>query len=183
MFPLLFGMLVLTSCDSQVKTLPYPSDTPANSSLQAYRQKFWDSLPEPRGWTNDYENIFIDDEEQKLDSVISVFEKETTTQICIVTIDTVCTSEERFDNLALHIGKTWGVGQKEKDNGIVICISTGYRRIRISNGYGIEKILSDEKTKEIIDKYFIPKFKQGEYFQGTFDGLTALISTLREKAK
>jgi len=157
------------------------ADTSAYTKLQAYRQIFWDSLPKPTSWTNDYEGLFSDAEEQKLDSVISAFETETTTQFCIVTLDTLYTSKEKFDDLALHIAKTWGIGQRDKNNGVTICISKGHRRIRICNGYGIEKILSDEETKIIVDKYFISKFKEGEYFQGTLDGLVALVETLRQK--
>ena len=112
---------------------------------------------------------------------MSAFEKETTTQISIVTLDTIYTSKEKFDDLALHIANTWGVGQKDKNNGVTICISKGYRKIRICNGYGIEKVLSDEETKEIMDKYFITKFKQKEYFQSTLNGLLALVDTLRQK--
>lgn len=179
MLLLFFSSSSLTSCNSQ--TTGKPLQLSADERLQVVRQKFWDSLPEPTGWTNDYEGLFTASEEQKLDSIIGAFEKETTTQFCIVTLDTIYSSIDKFDDLALHIAKTWGVGQKDKNNGIVICISRGYRRIRICNGYGTAKILSDEETKEITDKYFIPKFKQGEYFQGTFNGLVALVDTLRQK--
>jgi uncharacterized protein len=81
----------------------------------------------------------------------------------------------------LYISNTWGVGVKGKDNGILIGISNGYRRMRIQNGYGIEKIISDEETKEIIDKYFIPYFKNGDYYSGTLTGLTRLIALLNSK--
>jgi uncharacterized protein len=180
---LFLSISCLTSCNSQTTNKPLQqfSDTSAHARLQVYRQIFWDSLPRPTSWTNDYEGLFSDVEEQKLDSVISAFEIETTTQFCIVTLDTIHTSKEKFDDLALHITKTWGVGQKDKNNGVTICISKGHRRIRICNGYGIEKILSDQETKTIIDKYFISKFRQGEYFLGTFEGLVAMIDTLRQR--
>jgi uncharacterized protein len=183
--PLLLSIFCLTSCISQTTNKPLQqfADTSAYRKLQAYRQIFWDSLPKPTSWTNDYEGLFSDDEEQILDSVVSAFETETSKQFCIVTLDTICTSKEKFDELALHIAKVWGVGQKDKNNGVAICISKGHRRIRICNGYGIEKILSDKETKDILDKYIIPKFKEGEYFQGTLDGLVALVDTLRQKLK
>jgi uncharacterized membrane protein YgcG len=73
------------------------ADTSAYARLQIYRQIFWDSLPKPTSWTNDYEGLFTDTEKQKLDSIISAFETETTTQFCIVTLDTICTSKEKFD--------------------------------------------------------------------------------------
>jgi len=91
------------------------------------------------------------------------------------------TSKDKFEDLSLHIAKTWGVGKKYKDNGILIAISKGYRQIRIQNGNGIEKIITDDETKEIIDKYFIPDFKKGKYYDGTLKGLIELIKLLKSK--
>ncbi len=182
---ILLSSSIIVSCNSQTADNPLllSTDTSIAAKLQLQRQIFGDSLPKPIGYTNDYEGLFNDNEEKKLDSVISAFEKETTAQICIVTIDTIYTTKEKFNDLALHIANVWGVGQKDKNNGVTICISKGYRKIRICNGYGIEKILSDQETKEIMDKHFIAKFKQGEYFDGTYNGLLALIDTLRQKLK
>lgn len=150
--------------------------------LHKLRKQFWDSLPKPIGWTNDLENIYSPAEEMILDSIISVFEKETSIEISIVTLDSTLTSVELFNDLALHIARTWGIGKKDKDNGVLICISTNHRRIRISNGYGIEQILTDEETNSILNRYFLPKFKKAQFYQGTYDGLIALIKKLRDKS-
>ena len=150
--------------------------------LHKLRKQFWDSLPKPIGWTNDLENIYSPAEEMILDSIISVFEKETSIEISIVTLDSTLTSVELFNDLALHIARTWGIGKKDKDNGILICISTGHRRIRISNGYGIEQMLTDEETNSLLNRYILPKFKRTQFFQGTYDGLIALTKKLRDKS-
>lgn len=175
------AFLCLASCNSQANETPFTFNT--DSSSQHLKKTFWDSLPQPTGWVNDFENVFNQGEERKLDSVIAAFEKETTAQIAIVTLDTNSTIKERFDDLVLHIAKKWGVGQKGKDNGVVIGISAGYRRIRICNGYGIEKIMTDEETKQIINNHFTPNYKQAEYFIGTYKGLMALIEILRKRLK
>lgn len=151
-----------------------------SQKIEIYRKIFWDSLPKSLNWTNDYENLFTDKEEDILDSIISDFNSKTGVQIAIVTLDTICTSKQKFDDLTLHIANTWGVGEKIKNNGILIGISRGHRKIRIQNGYGIEKIITDLQTKEIIDNYFIPNFKKNEYFIGTSIGLTELINLLLE---
>ena len=150
--------------------------------LQNLRKQFWDSLPKPTGWTNDLENIYSPAEEMILDSIIASFEKETSIEISIVTLDSTLTSVQLFNDLALHIARTWGIGKKDKDNGILICISTGHRRIRISNGYGIEQMLTDEETNSLLNRYFLPKFKRTQFYQGTYDGLIALIKKLRDKS-
>jgi len=150
-------------------------------SLELYRQTFWDNLPKPLNWTNDYENIFSDDEEAKLNQIIADFEKETTVEIAIVTIDTFKVSKEKFNDLSLHIARTWGVGKNEKSNGILIAISKGYRQIRIQNGDGISSILSDDETAKIIRNQIIPYFKKEDYFEGTKAGILKLIELLRKR--
>jgi uncharacterized protein len=102
--------------------------------------------------------------------------KNTTIEIAIVTLDTSCTTAEAFNDLALHIANTWGVGKKDKNNGVTICISKGYRKIRICNGYGIEKLINDAETKQIVDSYFIAAFKKGDYYNGTLEGLLAIMA-------
>jgi uncharacterized protein len=157
------------------------NDSLKNKSVESFRKEFWENLPNPTGWTNDYENLFSEAEKVNLDSIIREFERETTFEIGIATIDSLKTSKENFDNLSLHIAQTWGIGKKDKDNGILIAISKGHRRIRIENGNGIELIITEKETSEIIENYFIPEFRKGEYFNGTLNGLKALIKLLKSK--
>jgi uncharacterized protein len=105
----------------------------------------------------------------------------TSIQIAVVTNDTTLTTPEDFDDFTLRVAKDWGGGQKDKDNGILIGISAGLRKIRIQNGYGIEKILSNEETKLIVDSAFIPAFRQGSYFEGTKNGIGVLMDVLGVK--
>jgi uncharacterized protein len=137
-----------------------------------------DSLPQPVGYVNDFEDILSPAQENYLDSMMSEYDKKNTIQISLITIDTSMTIKNDFDNYILQIANHWGVGEKGKDNGIAIGISKGYRTMRIQNGYGIEKILSDKDTKNIIDSAFIPSFKKGEYFEGIVNGLKAIMDKL-----
>lgn len=163
------------------KTEVIKNDSLKNKSVELFRKIFWENLPKPVSYTNDYENLYSDVEQTKLDSIITKFEKETTFEIGIVTIDTIKTSKENFDKLSLHIAQTWRIGKKDKDNGILIAISKGYRRIRIEHGNGIEKIITEKETSEIIENYFIPEFKKGEYYNGTLNGLNEIIKLLKSK--
>ena len=133
----------------------------------------------PLGWTTDYEEIFTPAQVDTLNSMISQFERETTIEIAIITIDSSWIAKEKFDSSVLAIGNLWSVGKKDKNNGIVIGISIGLRMIRISNGYGIEQKLPDEETKKIIDETIIPNFKEGKYFEGVQLGLVEIMRRLR----
>jgi uncharacterized protein len=137
----------------------------------------------PKGWTNDYEKLFSEKEILALDSIISDFERKTTIEIAIVTIDTNACTKNIFDDFTLELARIWGVGKKESKNGILIGISKGARKIRIHNAKGIENLISDLETKEIIQNEIIPEFRLGNYFQGTLKGLERLMGILDERLK
>ncbi|WP_118972951.1 TPM domain-containing protein [Taibaiella koreensis] len=151
------------------------SSPPAQDSVRT------STIVEPEGYINDFESLFSEVEAVELDSLIVDFQQRTTNQIAIATLGPSQCSKEDFEDYSLRLANTWGVGQKEKNNGILIAISKAFRQIRIHNGKGIETILSGEETRQIVDDYFIPEFKEGNYFEGTKKGLLALIKRLEEK--
>lgn len=150
----------------------------ACGEIKTYKQIKDPFIPKPVGFVNDFERIYTPEEVSTLDSLLVDFEKRTTIQIVILTIDTSMTEKKDFDEWTHKIANIWGVGQKDKNTGVLIGISGAYRRIRIENGAGISKILSDSATKEIIDKSFIPYFMKSKYYEGTLAGLKALMEKL-----
>lgn len=100
----------------------------------------------------------------------------------IVTLGKAMVGEHDSDmfNVTYKIANAWGAGKKELNNGVLIGISRGRKKIRIQNGLGTEKVFSDEKTKEIIDTKFIPNFRNGKFFEGTYEGTKAIIDFLRD---
>jgi uncharacterized protein len=101
----------------------------------------------------------------------------------VVTLDTGMLEKDSLEVLTTRIGNYWGVGQKDKNNGITVGICRGYGRMTIRNGAGIEKILTDEATKGIIDNAFIPGFKKADYYAGTVNGLKDLMEILIKKTE
>lgn len=177
---LALATLLLTNGYGQA-TKAVRQDTALQQQQNSYRQSFWDSLPKPTGWINDFEGLYSDEEELVLDSLVRLFKTGTGIEIAVVTIDSVCIQKEKFVELTLRMANQWGVGEAGKDNGILVGISRGHRMIRINNGVGIEKLITDDETKEIIASYFIPYFKAGEFYKGTIVGLTELIHRLQAK--
>ena len=179
-YKLLFLLLLAIHLNAQNEDI-HKKDSLKAKVLEISRGVFWRYLPKPLHWTNDYEDLYTDVEESKLDSAITNFVKKTSIEIAIVTIDTMKTSKENFEDLTLHIAQNWRIGKSGKDNGILIAISKGYKRIRIQNGNGIEKIVSDEETENIIYNYFIPEFKKEKYYNGTMNGLLETFKLLENK--
>ena len=137
-------------------------------------------LPPAKGLINDFVQLFTGNEVKALDSLVSAFERTTTVEINVATISSTMVKGEDFEDYSLVMMRTWGVGKNDKNNGILIAVSPDLRRIRIQNGYGIENVLTDAKTKNIIDNSFIPKFKEGKYFEGTREGIIAIINELKQ---
>ncbi len=158
-------------------------DTANQKRVAAYRQLYWSNIPKAIDWVSDFEKLYTKKEARALDSIISGFEKQTTIEIAIVTLDSFCTSKENLNALTQRIFNTWGIGKKDKNNGILISISEGHGIIRIDNGEGIRKMITDEETKGIIDKYFIPNFRNGDDYAGTVNGVTALMALLKTRIK
>lgn len=152
---------------------------PSAAEVEAYRNSIWETLPNPDGWTNDFEGIFSTTEEANLSDLISRLESRTSIEIAIVTVDSNMVRLDKFDEFADHLLNTWGVGKKEKENGILICISSQYRKIAISRGPGTDKFLTDAIIKYLITKSFVPLYKKHNYYGGTLNGLIALINRLQ----
>lgn len=142
---------------------------------------FWSRIPQPIGFVNDFEHLFTASQIQEIDSLLTDYDKRMNAQIALVTLDTSMTNKETLDELALKIGNEWGVGYKGKNNGIVICVSHGCRKMRIQTGFGMQKILPDEEVKQIIDSYFIPEYKNNNYFNGTLRGIKVLMAVIEDK--
>lgn len=136
------------------------------------------NYPKAVGFINDFEGIFSEKEVAVLDSIVSDCEAKTGMEIAVVSLNSSYTTKEEFDDYTLQLTNHWGVGKKDLDNGILIGISSELRKLRIQNGNGIEKILSDAETQMIVDSVFIPNFKENAYFKGTKEGILAIIEKL-----
>jgi uncharacterized protein len=135
----------------------------------------------PLGWTSDFEHIFSDRQVAELDSIISRFEKETTNEIAIITLDSSYSTKAKFDSMILVIANQWGVGKENLNNGIVIGLSRSLGKIRIINGYGIEPRITGNDTQKIINEVFIPAYSKGKFYEGTKAGLLTIIQLLTKK--
>jgi len=132
------------------------------------------TIPRPTGCINDFVHLFTPGEQKTLDSICTRYSEKGYGQIALVTMDSIPLQQCDIKDYATDLGNNWGVGNKSKDDGIVIVISISQRQIAIANGYGTEKILSDQQTKNIIDSVFIPSFKKANFFEGCYNGLLAI---------
>ncbi len=140
-----------------------------------------EAVPNPRkvnsGWVTDMGNILSQPTESKINQLVSELEEQTGTEIAVVTVpDTKPSATPK--QFATALFNRWGIGKKGKDNGVLLLISKGERRVEIETGYGIEAILPDAKVGNIIRQEITPRFKQADYDGGTLAGTKALVKTL-----
>lgn len=115
-------------------------------------------------YVNDFAEIIPDGDRAEMISKASALAEATTAQVVVVTVEDL--KGEEISDYALELGRLWGVGDEEKDNGVVILLSEGDREVYIAVGYGLEGALPDSKTGRIIDIYGLNYFKQDEFAAG-----------------
>jgi len=122
----------------------------------------------------DYSGVFSEAEEQKLAKKILDYEKLTTNQICVYTIDSVSNNKSTLE-YATTLANNLGVGTKEKNNGLLILISKLDKEMAIATGTETGKTITDSLALSIIENTIIPEFKNGLYFKGVTTGLDSII--------
>jgi len=80
----------------------------------------------------------------------------------------------------VHFLRNYGLGKKDKNNGVAIIFSNKQRQTFVATGYGIEKVLTDEIAQKIIDSLMIPEFKKAKYFEGIWEGSKAIVNFLEK---
>ncbi len=138
-------------------------------------------LPKATAWVNDYVSLYLPAQRSILDSIITRHEQQFSNEIAVVTIDEAMLGSCKLEEYTLRLARAWGVGKKIKNNGILIGIVPALREIRIENGYGIEKILTNDETKQIIDSVMVPHFSNAHFYEGTRQGLFAIFKKISPK--
>jgi uncharacterized protein len=134
--------------------------------------------PSPERLVNDFAGILDPSLVNNLESVLVAFNDSTSNQILIITVKSL--NGYDANQFAFEIGEKWGVGQKKKNNGIVVLIKPKIGNERgqaaISVGYGLEAVVPDAIAHRIVDNEMIPHFKENDYNGGIVAGVKTLIS-------
>ena len=125
----------------------------------------------------DYANLLSESQKSNLEQKLIKYSDTTSTQIVVAIINS--TEGENINYLGAQWGQKWGIGQAKEDNGILILLAKGDRRIAITTGYGIEHLLTDALSKRIIERDIIPYFKQNDYPGGLNRGADAIFEVLK----
>lgn len=138
-------------------------------------------VPALTGYVNDQAGMISPRAKTTLERELQTFEQSDSTQIVIVTIPSL--QGEVLEEFSIKVAEKWKIGQKGRDNGVILLVSKEDRKIRIEIGKGLEGKLTDLMTGRIIDLAIKPRFKAGDFDGGFIAGVHALIDASRGEFK
>lgn len=130
----------------------------------------------PRDYVVDLAGVMDGNSSVRLNTLLRELEQKTTAQVLVLTVQSL--DGESIEEFALTTKETWRLGQKGKDNGVLIVVAVQDRRYRIEVGYGLESILPDSMVGTIGREYLVPYFRKGDYGGGVSAAALAIIQTI-----
>jgi uncharacterized protein len=112
-----------------------------------------------------------------LSEKLANFEKKTTNQVVVVTLKSL--QGYSISDFGYQLGRHWGIGQKKRDNGVLLIIAPKEKKVRIEVGYGLEGTLTDALSSIIIQNKILPYFRKSDFNQGVISGINAILSTIK----
>jgi uncharacterized protein len=147
--------------------------------------KYIPAKPSPARLVNDFVGLLTPDQQDALEKKLVAYDDSTSTQITIVTIGDIGGNE--LSEFAVELGRKWGVGGKENNNGIVLAVLIDQKRnkrnVFIATGYGMEGTITDYTAKSIIENEILPNFRSKDIYRGLDEGINAIIQAAAGKYK
>ena len=134
------------------------------------------SFPKLSGRVVDSANMIGPAVTQQLNSLLASHEAASQNQVVVVTVPDL--QGYPIEQFGYQLGRHWGIGQKDKNNGVLFIIAKQERKLRIEVGYGLEGDLTDAIASNIISTRISPAFKRGQFDAGVIAGTTAIIEAL-----
>ena len=138
--------------------------------------------PKPPKYFNDFAGVVPAAKADQFNEQLASFERDTSNQIVVAVFPTLQT-DSSLEDYANRVFRAWGVGQKGRNNGAVLFVFIGDRRMRIEVGYGLEGVLPDAICKRIIADEMTPRFRQRDYAGGLGAAINAMIAATRGEYK
>ena len=145
----------------------------------ASAKKYTLDFPEYNGYVNDYTGKLSAEWKTKTENLVQAVTEETSCEIAVAVIDEL--GGATIEEYAVGLFAKWGIGKKDKDNGVLLLVALKDRQLRIEVGYGLEAIIPDLRAKDIIDDVIAPRFKSSDYDSGVYNGVVAIANIIYEE--
>lgn len=135
------------------------------------------TFPALSGRVVDQAGLLSPAKEAELTEKLAALERDTSDQLVVVTVDSLQGRE--IEEYGYQLGRAWGIGQKDTDNGVLLIIAPNEKKVRIEVGYGLEGIMTDALSALIIHNDILPAFREGGFERGITNGVDAIDKQLR----
>lgn len=135
--------------------------------------------PSPNFYVYDEAKVLESDTVNYIINLNKEMEAKTGSQVVVAVVNSLDGME--IEDYAVRLFRKWGIGDKQKNNGVLLLVSLEDRKVRIEVGYGLEGALSDSKAGNILDDYMIPYFEENKYDIGIRRGFTAVNSVIQDE--
>ncbi len=135
------------------------------------------TFPPLSGRVVDQARILAPETEAELTVKLAALEADTGDQFVVVTLDSL--QDYEIEDYGYRLGRAWGIGGAENDSGVLLIVAPNERKVRIEVGYGLEPVLTDALSNQIIQNDILPPFREGGYARGIGAGVDAVITQLR----
>lgn len=128
----------------------------------------------------DQASILSASTKEEIRSLLSSVDRDTA-QVVVVTVSSL--QGLTIEDYGYQLGRHWGVGSKEKDNGVIFLIAPMDRKMRIEVGYGLEGVLTDALASQIIQDSILPEFRKNDFDRGALEGTKDILKALGGELK
>lgn len=134
-------------------------------------------FPQLSGRVVDEADLLSERQEKELAAKLAALEQETGPQFVVVTINSL--QGYPIEDYGVRLGRHWGVGSKEKNDGALLIVAPKERKVRVEVGYGLESILPDHFAAKVLREVVLPDFREGAFPEGIMEGTEIIIDRLR----
>lgn len=135
------------------------------------------SFPTLTGRVVDAAGLLPADTRARLEDRLAAHERETGNQVVVVTLDSL--QGYAIEDFGYQLGRHWGIGQAEHDNGVLVIVAPNERKTRIEVGYGLEGALTDALSSQIVQNEMLPRFRAQDYAGGIEAGVDAVLAAIK----
>jgi len=128
--------------------------------------------PQPLGRVNDFAGLLSPGERARIEARLRAIEEATSNQFAVAIFRSL--EGESLEDFSIRLADAWKVGQKGRDNGLLLLIFTEDRKIRIEVGSGLEGVITDALSGRVIRDVLAPRFREGRYAEGILAAVDAL---------
>ncbi len=132
--------------------------------------------PKPQGYVNDFAGVMDQQTRRELEQALAQLAAKTGAEVAVVTVRDMGGLDE--STYAVELFKQWGVGSKERNDGVLLLLAVKERKVRIEVGYGLEPVITDARSGRILDQYVIPSFRRNDFNAGLKQGALALAGII-----